>query len=410
MPKQPRIFAVSSGQHINIGDVCFTPALLTLCQRHCPGIQVAVSGALQGNPELLATTRRQFPWAELLEGHLYCWDRGGMTPEVERAFSASTLAIHGSGPFVHFGQHRPRDWEYTMGSGLLWWLAADRGIPFGILGQSFEGFAYPSDAIFRRLLPQAAFVFARETDSLALLRRERLGPVLSAFVPDCAWAFEGRDEAGADRFLAEVGLAGQAFVIMGCHTRTRAEDLPKFAEAIERVALATGLPVLLGGEDHRAVPFMREHIVPLLGAGARSRIRVPERFWTADSAASVCARAASVAAGECHLGIIAAGTGTPFVHLRNYGDNDPWSLGDPAGSAWPGEGKQRSDGRKAQIFTDLGLGDWCVASRASGADQAAPVIAQVANPAAARTRVAAAVKVAHARLAWAMGIVDACAR
>ena len=405
----PRIFAFSTGQVGNIGDICFTPALLTLMRRHCPGIAVDVAGALQNDEAAFAATTVEFPEYRLLRGHQWDWDTGAPTPHVAEAFAAATCVVFGSGPFMHFGQHQPRDWAYLMQTSLNCWQAADHGVPFIILGQSFEGFSYPSDAIMRGILPKAAAIFARESDSLAVLRKLRMAPPLSAAIPDCAWAYQGRDEAAADALLAETGLAGNPFGVVGFRRNLTERELANAAETVDRLIAKTGMPVLLGGEDHRCTPAMVERLLPLLAPPIRAQIRPLPTFWNAPTAASVCARAAWILAGECHMAIIAAGTGTPVVHARCHGDNRTWAPGDPDGGAWPGEGRVRSDGRKAQVFADLGLADWCVV-HGDGADgMVSAVQAQLADPAHARRRLA----VARARVddlhAFAMRITATCA-
>ena len=408
--KPPRILALSTGQVGNIGDICFTPALLALCRDHCPGIPVDVTGALWRDPAATARVRRDFPEANIIEGHLWDWDTGAPTPAVATALDRATLLLHGSGPWAHFGVHRPRDWDYLMGASLAWWLAADRGLPFGLLGHSFEGFAFPSDAVMRQILPRAAFVFPRETDSLRLLQEQGFGPAQCAFVPDCAWAFEGRDPEGADAFLERCGLGvGRRFVVAGSNGRSTAADLAVMAGAIDRIVCATGLDVLLGCEGERTLPAMREKLVPLLSVAARAKVHVPDAFWSAEVAASVCQRAATVVAGEIHLTIIAAGAGTPVVHHRHLGDRKPWASGDPAGNGYSGEGQVQADGRKAQVFADLGLADWCLTTADGAAAIAGMAISHINEASAARQRCATAVATARGRLTWAMGIAAACA-
>jgi polysaccharide pyruvyl transferase WcaK-like protein len=405
----PRIFAFSTGQVGNIGDICFTPALLTLLRRHCPGIPADVAGALQNDEAAFAATAAEFPEYRLLRGHQWDWDTGAPTPVVAEAFDAATCMVFGSGPFMHFGQHLPRDWGYLMQSSLNCWQSADRGLPFVIMGQSFEGFSYPSDAIMRSILPKAAAIFTRESDSLAVLRKLRMAPPLSAAIPDCAWAYRGRDVAGADRLLAEAGLGGGRFGIVGFRRNLTARELAAAAEAVDRLIISTGMPVLLAGEDHRSAPAMVERLLPALSPAARAQVRPLPRFWDAPTGASVCARASWVLSGECHLAIIAAAAGTPVVHAHCHGDNQTWTPGDPDGGAWPGEGRVRSDGRKAQVFADLGLGDWS-SVLGEGADPlVAAVQAQLADPAGARSRLAAARTRVDDLHAFAMRVIATCA-
>jgi polysaccharide pyruvyl transferase WcaK-like protein len=67
----------------------------------------------------------------------------------------------------------------------------------------------------------------------------------------------------------------------------------------------------------------------------KPRVIWRDTFWLADEAASVYARATAIVSAECHSPIIALSQGTPAFYVRNPADTV-----------------------KAQMFADIGLGEW----------------------------------------------------
>jgi polysaccharide pyruvyl transferase WcaK-like protein len=79
----------------------------------------------------------------------------------------------------------------------------------------------------------------------------------------------------------------------------------------------------------------KEQLIDPLPEDVKRRVIWRDTFWLPDEAASIYARARAVVSVECHSPIIALAVGTPTLHVR-----------------------QPVDTVKAQMYRDIGVGDW----------------------------------------------------
>lgn len=236
-------------------------------------------------------------------------------------------------------------------------LTRDKGVPWGCYGQSFDRFAPPSEYFYRDFLGSAEFLYSRDSDSVELLRRIDVeGPEIG-FAPDATFAFDLRDDEAAERLLEELGLEPGRFLVAISHYRARGEALEKFADVLEKWVRRTGLPVLLAPEVSRNLDQYSEELLPLTDEELRPQVRVMNRFWLPDEAASVLQRATAVFSGEMHSIIIALAAGTPSMLFRLQGTGD---AADALAAGLSREEHIMSDGLKGRMMEDIGLGEWLV--------------------------------------------------
>ncbi len=368
-----QILLRSSWQTVNIGDIAHTPGMLRLLETHLPQAEVTLwPGDLGGGVE--AMIRRRFPRLRIARGGL---DAAGKpaTPELREAFERAHLFLHGSGPSV-VAQAHLEAWRRVTGK------------PYGVYGVTLGEIDDP----LRELLSGAAFVFCRDTDSLAHLRTRVEGPVLD-FAPDATFAIDLKDEERALPFLKERGLEEGRFIAVVPRLRFtpyykirgrpptaedkrreavsdefKEADHAKLREVIAAWVRKTGGKALVCPE----MTYQLEILDPLLVAPLPEEVRRDvvrrETYWGPDEAASVYARARAVVSFEMHSPIIAFAHGTPAIHVR-----------------------QPTDTRKGRMWADVGLADWLFeVDAARGEDVARALLAIHADPAAAKEKLAKA--------------------
>lgn len=377
----PTILLRSGWQTVNIGDIAHTPGVLAVLEEHLPGARLILwSKALDRG--VAAMLRRRFPALAIVRhpGH----EPVAADPTLDEALDRADFLLHGSGPSV-VGAPEIRTWRDRAGK------------PYGLIGVTVP----TVDDELRDLLDGAAFVFTRETTSLGVLGEAGVrGPALD-FVPDGTFAFDLRDEAAADATLEAHGLRPGEFLCAVPRLRytpywkirpggTRPEvvaareaendrhvgpDHAKLREALAAWVRRTGGKVLACPEMTYQVDLLGPLLVDPQPADVRDRFAVLGRYWLPDEAASVYGRSAGVVSLECHSPILALAAGTPAVHLR-----------------------QPTDTAKAQMYRDLGLGDWLLEIEAADGPAIAGRIDSItADPAAARDRARRAVALAAER-------------
>lgn len=328
-PKQ--ILLRSSWQTVNIGDIAHTPGMLALLEKHRPNDAVTLwPNTLDAAVETLLTTR--FPKLKIAK----------TADEKNAALKACDFFLHGSG------------------SGLVGakeaLLAMKAGKPYGFAGVTLNDSEIKTQ---RELLANAKFVFMRDTDSLAALKKSGMAVPTMAFGPDATFALDIRDDDAATKLLAELKLeAGQYLCALPRlrwtpyweihpeRTKPNPErsavneafaerDHAKLREGIIAWVRETKKKVFLVPEMTYAVARLKPLLFDPLPADVKESVAVMERYWLTAEAASVYAKAAAVASFEMHSPIIACANGTPAVLLR-----------------------QPTDTRKGQMWRDVGLKDW----------------------------------------------------
>lgn len=373
--RRPHLLLCTAWQVVNIGDIAHTPGALALLERHLPEVEVTVWAFRPLSPAARALIQRRFPQVGIVEGALN--DAGETTdPATIAAIEAADFFLHGSGPAAIGWRHAEAFVRRT-------------GRPFGVFGVTYGLYG----CMERETLSRAAFVYFRDSASLALARSEGVHAPIMEWAPDTAFACDLRDDARAEAFLAAHGLETGKFLC--CISRFRfspywrmsghdtAVDPVKHArneekkhadhapllEAVIAVARETSLKILLCPEDESQVAITREMLFERLPADVLPRVVWRDTFWLPDEAASVYARSAGLFGHEMHSPILCIGMGVPAIVCR-------WVEQSTKGVMW----------------RDIGLGDWLFdLDSPEEATRVAPaVLALARDPAAARTRAAQA--------------------
>jgi polysaccharide pyruvyl transferase WcaK-like protein len=349
--KRPQVVLLRSGwQTVNIGDIAHTPGVLAVIQRHMPDARVILWPAAvdRGVEPML---KRRFPKLEILPGTAA--DDGAMhKPEVLEAIKAADVFVHGSAASMS-SQAQIQTWRKNTSK------------PYGFFGVGFtlQGEAAgtsASDSV-RDNAKNAAFLFTRETASLANLKAAGIAGPKEAFAPDGTFSMDIVDEAKGIAFLQESGLGSSPFICLvprlrytpyqkfrktnwsDAEIKRRTEANDKFAEAdhakLREVAAAwihrTGGKVLLCPEMTYELDVIDPLLYDPLPAELKKNVVRRKTYWLPDEASSVYRRAAAVISCECHSPILAAVQGTPCIYVH-----------------------QPEDGIKGQMWQDLGLGSW----------------------------------------------------
>jgi polysaccharide pyruvyl transferase WcaK-like protein len=380
------ILVFFSWSHSNIGDIGITPGLLRLLERHVPEAEVTVVANTRADATREYLQAR-FPRCKVIASPFRALEN---SPAFQEAFDRADLILYNSGTTLSFGRWE-RNWNRTMPLAMPLFMAREAGKPYGIYCQSFERFAWPSDVLFRPLLSDAAFVFCRDTDSLAYLKRLRVQPPVMEFGPDATFAFDLRDEERASAFMEQHRLEPQGFITLTIRTsqggfidRAREEaHAAKLRELVQRWVNETGLVVLVCPEVVHEIEPARRLIYEPLAPEVRRNVRFKEQFWLPDEAFSVYGQARCVVSMEMHSIILGLAAGTPAIHPRFV-----------------------EAGRKAWMLRDLGLEDWLFDIDEQPADAFIAALMDVHNDHdAALAKVESAMTIVRKRQAETMAVV-----
>jgi polysaccharide pyruvyl transferase WcaK-like protein len=328
--RKTRILLRSSWQTVNIGDIAHTPGMIRLLEEHLPDAEVT----LWPNPlsaDVEAMLKRRFPKLRIVR----------TDGEQKQALADCEFFLHGSGPGL-VGAAAAKAWQAT-------------GKPYGFGGVTLSDAELKSQ---RELLGGARFIYCRDTHSLEALQAAKIPGRIQEFGPDATFALDLRDDARADRFLAENRLdtfacfvprlrwtpywkEGRKYTAEQIQSREAENarhveaDHAKLRKAIVAWVSETGNKALLCPEMTYEVELLKPLLFDPLPAEIRSKVVVKPSYWLTDEAASTYRRAAAVVSLEMHSPIIAIANGVPAIHLR-----------------------QPTDTRKGQMWRDVGLGDW----------------------------------------------------
>jgi len=345
-------------QTVNIGDIAHTPGLLRVLERHLPGVQVILwPGHFDRGAEDLL--RGMFPSVRFVSD-MPQWQpakprSGDVT--LAAAFSEAHVLLHGPGAGLVAHQDVSR---WVRETGKPWGvLGVTLGSPLGSIEPQSE---FPP--ALRDLLNTAAFVFTRETRSLAAAREAGVCAPLG-FMPDATFSLgDFRSGSQADPILNRFSLTVDGFMCvvprlrLTPYWRTHPErrypesevvtkdrfnaqhveaDLGKLRAAIVGWVRSTGLRVLLCPEMTYQTELFEPHLLAALPADVRPHVAALDRYWLPDEAAAVFARSRLVLSIECHSPILANAVGRPAIYLHQ--PQDTW---------------------KSQMYPDLGLGEWAL--------------------------------------------------
>jgi polysaccharide pyruvyl transferase WcaK-like protein len=345
-----RILFANAWHCINIGDIAHTPGLLNLLDTFLPEVGVTLWPVPSTRPgherELDPAVRRMllagFPRLKILQaGDGYT--KGPATrPDLVAAMKEADLFIVGSG-----GMHEaPLE---------VWRATTDK--PYGIYGVTFGKLSTARAAVLKK----AAFVYCRDSVSVAHLEEAGVTGPQVGFGPDSTFGLHLRDDERAERFLGQAGLGNKKFLCViprhryspyhsiynysptdqdrevdRVNREHQSADHAAAREMIVNWVRTTGLKVLACPEMTYGVPLAKAELVDPLPADVKARVVWRDSFWNADEAASVYARALAVVSLDCHSPIIALAAGTPAIHLRVPTDNP----------------------HKSRMFADIGLPGW----------------------------------------------------
>ncbi|MBN1671629.1 MAG: polysaccharide pyruvyl transferase family protein [Kiritimatiellae bacterium] len=367
-----KILLRSSWQTVNIGDIAHTPGILALLDRHLPQAAVTL-WPNELSDAVHAMLLARFPRLRMAD-----------TPERQSAALAECdFFLHGSGPGLCGHKEAAR--------------ARKAHKPYGFAGITLSD---EELAKHRTILAESEFIFCRDTDSLAALEATGMAGPRTAFGPDATFALDLRDDAAAERLMAEHGLEPGKFLCVvprlrytpyweiytgrdrfvaekDAINRQYAElDHAKLREAITEWVRQVQTRVFLVPEMTYVVSRLRALLFDGLPDDVKRHVAVIDRYWLTAEAASVYARAAAVLSMEMHSPIMALAAGTPAVLVR-----------------------QPTDTRKGQMWRDIGLTEWIFeVDRSTGAQIADRIVALGRDPTHARAKAAVALAYAQARM------------
>jgi len=392
--KKPRILLRSSWQTVNIGDIAHTPGVLHLLEEHLPEAEIVLwpSHVDNGVEEIL---RARFPRLEIVKS----------SEDLKAAFAGCDFLLHGSGPSL-VAQKDVIRWRNETGK------------PYGVYGitvgpkSSTSTNAASDDAVAATMevLSGAAFVYFRDSHSLAFAQAQGCTAPIMAFGPDGAFACDLQDEEKADAFLSAHGLKEGKFLC--CIPRLRytpywaiaakkasfdpvkdaynqewqEHDHAPHRAAIEQVLAATDLKILICPEDQTQMKVGKELILDRLPSAARERVVWKPDYWLTGEALSTYRRSAGLFGNEMHSPIMCIGQGIPAIVCR-------WAAQTTKGYMWD----------------DIGLGDWLFDfdKEEDLARLPATVLAMATDPEGSKRKALVARDVVHANFKASMGKLGA---
>jgi len=387
--RPPRILLRSSWQVVNIGDIAHTPGVLALLEKYLPEAEVRLWASGDLSDEVAAMEHRRFPNLKIVKGSLNPNGKAS-DPDLEETVNWCDFLLHGSGP------------SFVAAKDTQSFVTAT-GKPFGIYGITYGG----SAESVRKLMSQAQFVYFRDSVSLAQAKDDGITAPIMEFGPDGAFACDLENAAAAEKFLADHQLQTGKFLC--CIPRLRytpywlikkgrafdeakhqrneemaEHDHAPLRDAITAVVRQTDHRVLLCPEDMTQVAVSKTHLYDKLPEDVRQKVVWRDSYWLTDEALSAYRQSSGLFGLEMHSPIMCIGNGIPAI-----------------------VGRFAEQTSKGLMWKDIGLGDWLFDFDKPDEVQryAQTVLELVKDPAAAKTKVAAAQKIVHDRQAQTMAVV-----
>ncbi len=365
-----RILLRSSWQSVNIGDIGHTPGVLALLEKYFPEAHITLwPGKLgHGSRELLA---KGYPRVTIAEGTLDAQNLP-TTPALRQAWNEADLYLSGSGSGFPASQHAVAFRKATGKPVGVFGVSTD---PISGLGEGREpeggtliqlrekALKLPNThlrADLRFIIDQSAFFFCRDSISRDYLKAQGVKTPILEFGPDAQLGMTLRDDAKAQAWLAQHGLAPGKFICViprlrytpyyrvnnvprvpsddlkdAINQRTTEQDHRKLRDMIVSYVKATGHKVMACAEMTYQVEMAKEVLVDPLPADVKEKVVWRDTYWLPDEAASVYAQAQAVISVECHSPLIALHNGTPAFYVR-----------------------QPTDTCKGQMYRDFGADNW----------------------------------------------------
>lgn len=338
----PTILIVSGWQDVNIGDIAHTPGLIGLIKKRLPDVKI-ILWKKNRSESVDAMLNKHYPEVKIIHGSVV--DSVPQSEAVREAFEEADFFIHGSGPAV-------------LAADYLEAWAAQTKKPFGLFGVTTQEIS-PE---LKSLLLKAAFIFTRETASIAVLKSKGIQGEFVRFAPDATFALEIHDDAKASTYMSKNNLEARKFIcviprlritpynkirlgkanwteekiqeVNSINDKYKEEDHAKVREAMIAWVRQTGNKIVVCPEMTYQVDIMDELLIAPLPEDIKPYI-VKHDYWLPDEAASLYKHAHTVLSLECHSPIIALANGTPAFYIR-----------------------QPEDTIKGQMYYDLELKDW----------------------------------------------------
>ncbi|MGV3589661.1 MAG: polysaccharide pyruvyl transferase family protein [Adhaeribacter sp.] len=353
-----KIFLKSAWATSNIGDIGHTPGTLRILEEHYPEAEVTLWPSVV-NAEVEAMLRKRFPKVRIVKGNLQQAEGEPYNPVILKEFQDTDLFLYNSGMHFNFGLFN-YDWNSKIGLLTQFLLCQELGKPYGLYGHSFDKFAEPSPVIFRQVLNKAAFIYCRDSASLAYLKEHQVKAPIMEFGPDGCFGIDTLDEPKGLAYLKANGLKEKEFltVIIRSHTpkpntspdtkdklnppqatpEQKVQDQVRF-EKINALITAwvrqTRKKVLIAPEVYKEMAAAKTMVFDQQPPDVQKYIVVRDTFWNADEALSVYRRAHTVVGMEPHSLIMALAVGVPVIHTCPF-----------------------TYGKKGWMFKDIGLGEW----------------------------------------------------
>jgi polysaccharide pyruvyl transferase WcaK-like protein len=340
--KAPQILLRSGWQVENIGDIAHTPGLLHLLEMYIPDAQVTFWPYYHYLPkEEVAMLKRRFPKLNIVEGKLDT-DAKASNPELDKVISQADFFLHSSGPA-------------TIGWADAVAFKKRTGKSYGVYGVSYGLYGIPE----KEMLSGAAFVYFRDSVSLAKAKEDGVNPKVIGFAPDAAFAFDIENKVKAAQFLKDNQLEAKQFLCcipkhratpvwlhehknrpFDAHRNARNEAMMEhdhlpLRQAIIEVVRKTKLKVLVVAEDITQVEIGKTEMYDKLPADVQKQVVWRSEFWMPDEALSIYKQSAGLFSHEMHSPIMCIGNGIPALVCR-------WA-------------EQSS---KGMMWRDIDLGNW----------------------------------------------------
>ncbi len=387
---RPQILLYSGWQTINIGDMGHTLGTLRILERDLPEADV-IWWAMSLNEDVRRLHERRFPKVRIVQGTV---DEQGepSTPELREAVLRASLLVANSKPGLFTAMLRVANRYHK---------------PWGAYGHSYEADTFTKRPELVPLFNPAAFIFCRDTQTLATVRRAGIKAGHVAFGPDGCFGIDVRDDAKADAWLAARGLKEREFITLMLRSNTPkhpTNDEPlnpqrpteqqqrddetraaKLREVMIRWVRDTGMKIVIAPEVDKEITHNKRLLLDPLPDEVKAKVILRDTFWLPDEAASVFAKARVVVCHEPHSCIIALAMGTPILH--------PSSL---------------VHGPKREMFADIGLREWLLDLDAQPAsDVTAALLAIHKDYPAALAKVRTAMEFVRGKQAETMRVVKA---
>ena len=223
---RPRVLLRSSWQSIDTGDVAHTPGALRLLERHVPSAEVTLWPSpgrfSEGTREMLG---RIFPRLQIAEGDVTA-DGKPTTQSLADAWERADFFLHSSGSSLVGRAHLAAWRKATQRPYGIYSITVDP-VSFFTGGQIIEGGSLEElekelrspevrslDPGIRTLFDEGAFLYCRDTLSLAYLQSQKVKAAVLGFGPDTVFSWDIQNRAKAHAYLAEARLTAGKYLCL----------------------------------------------------------------------------------------------------------------------------------------------------------------------------------------------------